>query len=97
MVDWPAHMRRVTERIGEDVLYSHAGGPAVAVRGVFSRPYTEPLPGMASSSPAFEAPSTLLPAVTVGDSITWQSVTYTVREIKADPVAGMTRLELEAP
>lgn len=98
-VDWKAHMRRIFERLGEDVtLRRAAGGAELTARGIFAEPYESILAGsgvgLASSLPRFSAMQDVLPEVVRGDVLVRAGAPYRITAVKpSEP--GVVELELE--
>ncbi len=82
---------------GTAAVFTPAGGPGVAVNGLFDDQFAGPrLAGLAIEAReiTFLARSADLPGAQQGDSLTIGATTYTVRSVRPDG-AGMTTLVLK--
>ena len=96
-MDWTAHMRRIIERLGEDVTVTPAGGDATQVRAIYVAPYAKVLEIVATSRPAIGYMDADAATLAMGDAVTVRSAAYRVAEPpKRDPVSGVTVCDLEA-
>jgi hypothetical protein len=96
-VDWATHIRRILDRLGEDVTWTHSGSPAT-VRGIYLEPYREITlgeVGVGGSMPRFVVMTADVPALAVGDTIARGATTWRVSVPEPDALGGFTVLQLE--
>ena len=94
-MDWTTHMRRILARLGEDATFAHAGGEPETARVVFISPYARVFDIVSSSNPQIALIDVDVTVVDQGDTFILRSYLYTVKEVKPDPVSGVTVCELE--
>lgn len=94
-MDWPTHIRRAIEALGEDVTYTPSAGAPKTVRGIFLGPYQTIDLGQgafATQQTEFVAMTEDFPTPARNDSIVHPTGAYKVREVNLDIVGGYCRL-----
>ena len=97
-VDWPAHMRRIIDKLGEDIAFTPAGGGSpVTIRVVFAAPYARLLddPGIASSAPRIVGMTADFPGGGNGGTFTRSAVNWKTVQPEPDAVGGYTIFQLQ--
>ena len=97
-MDCPKPLRRVVDRLGEDMTFTPVAGGAQSFRGLFASPYVELLPGgvgVASANPRVGFMTGDLTGTLYAGTVTRSSVTYKVMGVEPDAPSGLTELQLE--
>jgi len=93
-MDFTKHTTRIVDRLGELLLYSHAGGGAVTVLGVMSTIPQDVL-GVEMFVPTVVCSIDDVPLIKHGDTFQRSSDTYKVIAKDVDQVAGTVKARLE--
>jgi hypothetical protein len=93
-MDFSKHTARIINRMGELHQYSHAGGGAVPVLGVFSAPPKDDLT-MEVFVPTVTCNFADVPLIKRGDTFLINSETYAVTNKDIDRVSGLVKADLE--
>ena len=91
-------MGRILANLGEDALFTHAGGSAITVHGMFLNGYKAAelgVIGITGTEPHFAALTSDLADVAAGDTLVRGGVTYKVKVVRPDDPSGLTVLELK--
>lgn len=94
-MDWKTHMRGILTTLGEDAVFSHAGGQGTTVRVIYLAPYQKVLDLVQSSEPQLACMAEDVPTLAQDDTFTLRGLTYKAQEIKPDIVSGVTVCGLE--
>ena len=98
-MDWTAHMRRIVQRMGQDITRRQApGGSSAAdatVRAVFLAPYAQALEISPSNQPQLAVMSADIPEARAGDVYVVSGAEYRASEPpQTDPVSGLSVVPL---
>lgn len=93
-MDFTKHTARIVSRLGETLQYSHNGGAAVPVLGVFSAPPIEML-GTEAFLPTVDCLIADVPVIKHGDTFQRGASVYKVVKKDADVVSGLVKSSLE--
>lgn len=97
--DWPTHVRRALESMGEDITYTPVAGVAKTVRGLFLAPFQTIDLGQGAFQTArteFVAMTADFPTPKRNDTIQRGAVVYKIREVESDAVGGYSRIPVGA-
>lgn len=94
-MDWAPHMRRIIERLGEDVTYTPAVGSPATVRALYIAPFYRALDLVPSSQPRLALMAADIASLSTQDHVTVRGTAYRIAEIEPNAVSGVTVCPLE--